>query len=394
MATEYYGSNQTNLDRAMYMIDILYEMSRADRQQEIYIELLKVRRLIANELGYASYMELAYDRMEYDYTTDEMFDLIKDIGQYVSPIARELDNVVFQTYFTTNVQQTAGSVEIINNLYKVYERLGGNYSDAYSYMLQHGLYDISGANNNRFGGAFTTYIEDNSSPYLFMTTSGFIRDYTTLSHEFGHFLDGYINYGESDSLAMMEISSQALELLTMLKLKNVIHSSEYVYLEYYTMYSFLNSALLAQSFYAAFEHMVYELPYEDITLAKLEKVVDRAFSLVFGDYASLDVSFADVTITHTALYPFYVESYVTSALVSLDIFYKENPKTGNAGDGFALYEALLTRTDDLSFTDRLEAVGIDSPFSSENVKEIANNIYFEIIGKYYYKSSGNEINAA
>jgi oligoendopeptidase F len=260
-------------------------------------------------------------------------------------------------------------------------------------MLQHGLYDVSDAADNRFNGAFTAYISSNSSPYLYMNTSGFIRDYTTMSHEFGHFLDGYINYGNDESLAISEISSQALELLTMLKLKGKTFSSDYQYLEYYTMFTFLNSVLLVQSFYSAFEHLAYSLDYDDVTETRLKDLVEDAFTLVYGDKMSIEGDLSYVTMTHTVLYPFYVESYVTSGLVSLDIFFTE--KSGKGGEGFKLYEALVNRDNTKrSFTERLEIAGLDTPFQSGKVKEISNSIYFTITGKNHYKDSDNSVDEA
>ena len=228
-----------------------------------------------------------------------------------------------------------------------------------------------------------------------MTSTGFIRDYPTLSHEFGHFLDGYVNYGNDASLSVSEISSQALELLTLTKLKNNIHARYYLYLEYYTMFTYLNSVLLTQSFYSAFEHMAYELSYDDITEERLEKTVEDAFTLVFGNEMYIDGDLSYVTIAHTFLYPFYVESYVSAGLVSLDIFFMESSMTGTAGNGFAVYDALIDRGDDeLGFIELLDKVGLDSPFSSGKVKEIADNIYFQIVGKRYYNTGDNGIGAA
>ena len=394
-ANEHYSDNPDMLDRVLFAIDLLYEEARGEREEQLLVELIKVRRLIADSLGYQSYSEYAYDVMEYDYSVKDMMGLIEDIGRYVAPVASELESGVFLNYFMSNPQPTSNHVTVINDLYEVYTRLGGDYKDAYCYMLQHGLYDVAKSDANRQGGAFTTYLESNSSPFVFMTSSGFIRDYTTLSHEFGHFFDGYINYGEDDSLAIMEISSQALELLTLTKLKTVLHSAEYGYLEYYTLFSFLNSVLLTQSFYAAFEHLVYTVPYDDITVDRIEDVIEEAYSMVFGENNSFEGDLSYVTITHTALYPFYVESYVTSALVSLDIFFAENSKTGTVGEGFRLYEALVDRSGgEASFADRLEAAGLCSPFDSSAVKQTANNIYFLIIGKCYYKPSGNDVNVA
>ena len=395
MAREYFKDNDASYERCLLAIDLLYEKARADIEAPLFVELIKVRRLIANELGYASYSQLAYENMGYDYTPDQMMTLLREVGQYVAPVASDLEYTVFQSYFLTNVQPRVNSVNVINTLYEVYSRLGGDYKDAYSYMLQHGLYDISDGAANRYHGAFTAYLTTNESPYLFMTSSGFIRDYTTIAHEFGHFLDGYINYGEDDSLARSEISSQALELLTVTKLKNTIPARDLEYLEYYTLFSFLNTTLLTQSFYAAFEHMAYSLEYDEITEARLEKIVQDAFKLVYGEDMEIDGDLSYVTLTHTFLYPFYVESYVTAGFVSLDIFFAEVYSEAGKNDGFAIYEALMRRDGvELDFAERLHLAGLDSPFDYGKVKEISDNIYFKIVGKHYYKSPDQDIGAA
>ena len=395
LAREHYASDDASYERALMAIELLYEKARQDIERPLYVELVKIRRLIADELGYSSYAQLAYETLGYDYSESDMTALLSDIGKYVAPVAYELEYSVFYNYFMTNVQPTLSRELLINKLYEVYGELGGDYKDAYSYMLQHKLYDVSASSDNRFNGAFTAYIENNASPYLFMTTSGFIRDYTTLAHEFGHFLDGYVNYGADESLVTSEISSQALELLTLLALKGEIHDVNYEYLEYYTLYTYLTGVLLNQSFCAAFEHMVYELEYDQITEAKLNKIMEKAFNEVYGDEVTISGDFTSVLMTHTMLYPFYVESYVASGIVSLDIFFKESYRTGNAGDGYALYNALIHRGDtELTLAERLEAAGLDTPFSDEKIKNISNSIYYQIIGKSYYKDGSGELGAA
>ncbi len=395
IAKEYFENNEEEYEKvSSTIINELYQKALWELQKPVYVELIKVRRLIADELEYDSYIEVAYDSMGYDYSADEMLELLSNIGEYVSPIATSLEYSAFN-YLHTVPQPTVSKTVLINTLYNVYKDLGGNYIDAYSYMLQHGLYDIESEQNNRLDGAFTTYLYDNASPYLFMTSSGFIRDYNTLSHEFGHFLDGYINDGNDASLTVSEISSQALELLTLIKLQGKLKSDKYQYLEYYTMYTFLNNVIIGQSFYAAFEHLAYQLSYDEINETRLTSLVTEAFELIYGDDVEIYGNLAYVLIPHTVLYPCYVESYVTSGLVSLDIFFTENSRTGKSGDGFALYEKLIDRDDDgLSFSEALETVGIDSPFEQDKAKEVANNIYYLITGKAYYTISKNEINAA
>jgi len=123
---------------------------------------------------------------------------------------------------------------------------------------------------------------------------------------------------------------------------------------------------------------------------KLEEIAVNAFKLIYGDDVERSVKLSDVIIPHTVLYPFYVESYVTSAFVSLDIFFAESEKTGKTGDGFKLYEELISRDDDdLSFAEELENAGIDSPFSDGEVEESASDIYYYIMGKRYKSGIGN-----
>ena len=394
-AHEDYKSNPETLERVYTAINLLYQQALMKRQKPLYIELIKVRRLIADELGYDSYVTYAYDAMGYDYSESDMLKMISDIGRYVTPVASELEYTTFRNYFQKNVQPRLNSVIMINTLYQNYSKLDSELYDAYCYMLQHGLYDVAESSSNRYSGAFTTYIGTNNSPYLFMTTSGFIRDYLTLAHEFGHFADGYVNNGADTSLNLAEVSSQGLELLTVLSLKSSLKANDYEYLEYYSMYVAINSTLLTQSFYSSFEHKAYELDYEDITEEALKAIVVEAATDIYGDSVSFEGDLEYVILPHTVLYPFYVESYVTSGLVALDIFFKESYRTGEVGKGIAIYKALITRQNpNLTFTENLERVGLDSPFTKGKVKEISNNIYYQIMGKNYYKPCSDEIGAA
>ena len=372
---EYFGNDVASYNNVLPHIDTLYKQKLDPLVKNIYVELTKVRRLIANELGYSSYTELAYSTLGYDYTSDELLTLLSDVHKYVFTVTDALTTEVFTGYEPPKV--SIDRVTLLNTLYKTYSAMGGNYKDAYSYMLQHGLYDVSPKAENRYDGAFTTYLEANSSPFLFVTTTGLMSDYTALAHEFGHFLDGYVNYGREDALSTMEVSSQAMELLTLLKLKGTIHTPEYRYLTYVTITTYLHDVLLNQSFYSAFEHMIYDLDYDEINVDKLEEVLREAHSLVFGE-STKALNFHNVAKS-TVLSPCYVESHLLSAFVSLDIFFVE---MDNAGDGLALYEALINRgTQELSFSERLASVGLSSPFSEGKVKDISNKIYYYITGK-------------
>lgn len=395
-AAEKYGADSAEYKNATLIINNLYAQRLLALSKPIYVDLLKIRRLIADELGYSSYISFAYRNMGYEYTEQEMLTLLDSIGKYISPVAETLNAVTFSTYFQKNNQPRVNEIIMINNLYSVYGKVDGDFKDAYSYMIQHGLFDIAPQAANRYSGAFTTYIDSNASPFVFMSTSGFLKDYMSLSHEFGHFYDAYVNNGNDSSLDLAEVSSQGLEYLTLLSLRNKLKSSEYEYLEYLSIYETLNSTLLEQSFYAKFEHMAYRLSYDEIDERKLNEIAREAFADVFGRELEMGTNaFSYVLIPHTILYPCYVESYVSSAIPALEIFFMESYRTGNTGAGLEVYKTLVNRdAEKVSFKESLANASLSSPFDPQTVKNVSDNIYYHISGKHYYTESNNEIGAA
>ena len=376
-------------------MDDLYNQRLVTLNTDIYLRLLKTRRLIADELGYESYTDFAYKDIGYDYTKEDMKQLLDDIGNYISPIQHELNSVTFSTYFKKNNQPKLDKVTMINTLYKAYSKGNADFKDAYSYMLQHGLYNISPSYPNRYSGAFTAYIDSNNSPYIFATTSGFLKDYNSISHEFGHFYDGFVNNGADISLDLAEVSSQAMQLLTLLMLRNELKLNEYEYLEYLTMYNMLEDTLLKQSFYAEFEHLVYQLEFDEITLKNVNEAVLNAYTAIYGGELTAMSPVQYVLILHVILRPHYVESYVASSIPALEIFSMESYRTGTRGSGIEAYKNLIERSDTtLSFTAALAEAGLSSPFETTTVEKIANCIYFQILGKNYYQEAKIKSNAA
>ena len=355
-----------------------------ESRRPIFLELVKTRRLIADEMGLDSYTDYAYSAMGYDYTREDMLSLLSSMKDTVYPVYLTLYVRAFRSYFYNKAPKESRYPITVNNLYKLYGELGGSTAEAYSYMLDCGLYDIGIADTGRYGGAFCAYIEDIDAPFLFMTVSDNITDYLTLSHEYGHFLDCYINGGTNPSLDLSEVSSQTMELLTVQKLSGILPKEDVRFLEYYQMYSSLD-VLLTQGLFSAFEHLVYELEYDEINEKNLNNAVMKASEMIFGKAFYND--FGDMLIQHTVVYPHYVQSYCTSQITSLEIFFKENEKRGLAMD---IYIDLLTRDSDsyLTFQEELAALGLSSPFDKKTLKQIVDSVHYEILGSHYFKEMG------
>ena len=355
------------------------------QRRQKFTELIRIRRQIANELGLDSYSEYAYSAMGYEYTDKEMTSMLNTLRETVYPVYLTLYERAFRSFFYNNQPSEIMPYTTVNNIYDLYTQNDDIVNEAYSYMLKCGLYDISESSAGRYNGAFTTYIYGIDAPFLFMTAEGYVTDYLTLSHEYGHFLDSYINGPSNTSLDLSEVSSQALELMTIPMLEGVVSDKDLQYLEYYQMYSALE-ILLIQGYYSMFEHMVYELPANEINEENLDKIAAKASKAVFG--SELYTDFSSVLIQHTAIYPHYVQSYCTSLVSSLEIFFIEEEEEGR---GMEIYLDLLTRDSEeyLTFTEELEGAGLSSPFEKETLKKVIDSIHYKIIGSHYFKQADN-----
>ncbi len=378
-----YNENSSRYQSVMRECMELYERIKANESSQILVELFKVRRKISDELGCSSYREFAYETIYHDYTREEFLSFADDVSEFVLPVYIELSNRIFNQHSNKKPREVS-HVELINNTYKALLKAGDKFSAPFAYMLQHSLYNIEVFSDERFPGAFTTYLDNYNAPFILASTSGNITDYATLSHEFGHFLDAYYNYNSTTSLDLAEVSSQALELLIISKFEGILSDDDIDFLLLNQMENLL-STIIFQSFYATFEHLAYEIDDENITLQSLnDAVVAAADKTGLNSRYINDIEY--VLIPHIVLYPFYVQSYCTSAQASLEIYFKE---LDGEGDGFSIYEELVYREDNsLTFTEYLEEVGLSSPFEKERLKLLADRVYFELRGSHYFIGSG------
>ena len=387
---ERYGDASSKYSAARSRCLELYYAAVEERTAEILVELIKVRRLIANELGYASYTEYAYEQMGHGYTPEQMDLLTKDIATYALPMYQRLYYQAFKSFYARYTPPLTDIAAMLNRLGTVYAEMDEELSAAYSYMLHYGLFDVSASSENRRDGAFTVYLHGNESPFIFLTAERSPDDYRVLAHEFGHFADMLSTNGSRASLDVEEIASTGLELLTVMRLKDILAQDEYKYL-YYTSIEDMLTALVMQSLYARFEHYAYALDYEDITEDNLSRLVARAaedMGLSSEYYSDLSA----VTVDHIILYPHYVQSYVTSSAVALDIYFME---LSEAGSGLSAYSRLLDCAEEAEgFSAALEIAGLASPFDKDNTKSLIDKIYFSITGAHYYKERSQGANSA
>ena len=385
---ELYGNNSLWYSSAANSV---YQQAYNTAITDIYVELVLVRTRLASAMGYDSYLELAYDEMGYEYTPDDMTKLLNDIGEFVVPMYNNLVPY-FNSYFISGAGSFAPKRDFaytVNTAYSIMCKLDSGFADIYSYMLQHKLYDVGVLTDKRFDASFTTYIEDNFSPYLFVTTTNSVSDLATLTHEFGHFIDAYVNNGMHSTIELAEVCSQGLEMLALVELSSMLDSPTYMYYEY-TAIRDAFEVVIYQGFYAAFEHLVYSLDESEVTKAKLNELVSVAEMQVLGSTSGYDLR--AVMIPHVFIAPMYVQSYFTSLIPALEIYTLE---IANEGDGLSAYKAIIYRPEsDSGFLDTVSSAGLSSPFESGVIADVMNELYFAITGIHYITSPGDLSNAA
>lgn len=377
-STEYLAAYNVCMDKYTEKVTVL--------SKNLFVNLFKVRRLIADELGYESYMQYAYESFGRDYSSAEASAFINDIATNVVPVHAALSRLVFNSYFQTNLPSEVTLDAVINDTYQAIGKLDSELGDIYNYMLLYKLFDIELSRVNRQTGAFTSYINDYDAPFIFMSASGNVSDYSTVIHEFGHFADAYINDNSSTSIDQKEVSSQGLEYLMLLHMNDALHSKDIQYLTY-SMLSGALETLIYQGFYAKFEELAYKISYDDISEESLDAAIVAA-AQTFGlntDYVN-DISVA--FIPHIFLYPFYVQSYCTSLVPALQIYFME-AKTPYSG--LEAYKKIIDRTEsDYTFVQTLEAAGLTSPFAPGTIRKLADDIYYMVVGSHYYDDADED----
>ena len=376
-----------------------YTKKLRDEQLRIFIDLIKVRKNIASELGNDSYLDYGYESLSRDYSSAEASKFLDDIAKYIVPVYQMLSLSVFIPYFYPSgmnkdpIPATKLPLDkLINDGFELINELDSGLGDIYGYMLQHGLYDIEKHTTNRMGGAFTTYLENYNAPFVFISAGGNISDYSTLFHEFGHFADAYINYNSDTSIDQKEISSQALEYLMLLRLDGKLSAKDQLYLKYSMSWSALET-LVIQGFYAKAEELIYSLDYDDINESNITAQVKKAAEKFELNSKNIDVSTL-LGVQHLFLYPFYVQSYAVSVAPALEIYFMESAKSGA---GLDAYLKLIDRNDeDMTLVESIKDSGITSPFKKNYLRDLANKIYNSILGKNYYEDNSvqNDPNAA
>lgn len=330
---------------------------------EIFAEMIRTRNEIARELGYDTFADFAYSYYyDRDYTPEEAED-------YLSDIAAELAPMYFYAVYGAQSTTPCSTDEVLDLFEKTVYRFGGEFATSYEFMQAYDLMDITDS-SSKMPGSYVTYLSSYQMPFLYVSPTGELDDLLTCCHEFGHFVDGFVNCNGTSSIDCNEIFSQGLEFLSLSRAELDDDEREAL-----TISKVADSLMtfVSQAAYAEFELRAYALPDDQLNTEGLNALFLECMEEFGQSYTGMEDIIAPgwIDIQHFLIAPYYVISYCVSNDAALQIFQLEEEN----GTGLETYRALMSTSSGNTILSLLEENGMESPFEPGRVEELAD--FFE-----------------
>lgn len=344
----------------------LYKSAYNAESGRIFLEMIDVRNAMAQMLGFTSYAEYGYALYARDYTPEDAKRLAAAVKREIVPLFVELQ----EPFYHATMRLSSGRFLVpatLSNVRNAVTALLPEFEEPWTYMTEHGMYDLEPGENKQ-SGSFTTYFETYGAPFLFTSWDGSYEMPTTMIHEFGHYAGYYLNgvqrMESQDPLDLAEIDSQGLELLALS--------------QYDTLYGALADAAktvaLTIACYAVitgcmedeFQQFAYRT--KDVTLEQLNAEYGRLVREYGLDTMSVDGE-SWTEIAHTFRAPMYYISYAVSMLAAMQLMLRYNGDPNGAIDS---YRTILMRPFGATFRDTVRQAGLSDPFADGVVSDITD----------------------
>jgi oligoendopeptidase F len=206
----------------------------ADKCEEIFDELIKLRTQIAKNAGFENYRDFAFrQKARFDYTPENCFQFHDAVEKEIMPAVREIQNERKRQLkleklrpwdLAVDPQNRAplkpfGEVgEMVSRTQNIFNRLDIGLATDFQQMQDLKLLDLDNRKGKAPGGYQST-LNEARVPFIFMNAIGLQRDVETLLHEAGHAFHAQATRGEDlyayrgAPIEFCEVASMSMELL-------------------------------------------------------------------------------------------------------------------------------------------------------------------------------------
>ncbi len=328
----------------------------------MYLDQIELDKKIASTLGFDTPADMFYMSYNRDYTPQDTLAYFETVREAFVPLQPLLaSNQV--GYIEADYDKTLAAMP------KALSQIDPQLEEAWRFMTKYELNNYAPAPEKQMGIAFTTELYAFDAPYCYSYWSDDFNSVSTIIHEFGHFYDSWLRYdaGVPQNLDIAEVYSQGLEVVMQPHYKNFTTSSQAAQVGNLLD---LCDSVITQSFYEEFQMKMYEAENLDAEgIADLFSSLSEEYGL--ADYYGGDFKYFWLNVTHFFDAPFYTISYVTSAVVALQLWTPDENRWEHSAE---TYIKLIQADQNKPFLQLLKDNGLANPLEPATLSSISSSL--------------------
>lgn len=249
MFIEHHGENFTLQQASNFLKDTNRELRKeifgkiTDRRlldkeklDKLLTSLIKKRHTIAQNSGFNNYADYKFTELcRFDYTATDIADFENAIEKHVMPLVANINlrrknklgldklqpyDLQVDTEQLPALKPFHNTRDLIDKTIVCFNRLHPSLGEYIRFMDEMNFLDLESRKNKAPGG-FNYPLYESNVPFIFMNSSGNLRDLTTMVHEGGHAIHSFltshlelVDYKSTPS-EVAELASMSMELLSM-----------------------------------------------------------------------------------------------------------------------------------------------------------------------------------
>ncbi len=365
----------------------------ADKFDDIYDRMVKVRDRMAKKMGYKNYVELGYYRMgrncysQQDIATFRQ-QVLNDWVPFVCEMKKKqaadlgIDKIMLYDdgicLGDGNPSPIGTPDEIFENGRRMYKEMSPLTGEFIDFMLEHDLFDVI-AREGKSGGGYCSELSEYKMPFIFANFNGTYGDIDVLTHEAGHAIASYKAMNgdlpvelRSYGMETAEVHSMSMEFFAWkwMELFFGNKADDYRYMHFLNAVSFIPYGTMVD----CFQQCVYEKP--EMTPAQRKELWNE-LEAKFRPYMSSEgITYMEEGgrwqyQSHIYECPFYYIDYCLAQTVAFDFLIAMKKDYANA---FERYDKFVSAAGSKYFTDLVKTAGFKTPFEDGALKDIIDNI--------------------
>lgn len=365
--------------------------SKKDELDKVFIELIRVRKSIAQKLGFKSYKEYSlYKLRRFGYNYEDIKLFRNNVINFIIPIIKDtqelkkallgLDKIEYydDVMFESPAMPLYKDEKLLEKYGDCLKEVDETLYELYINMLKNGYIDFL-RRDNKVGFNITNYLCCECLPVITGTLKNTYYDVTAISHELGHSFQKYNaslmdnNYIVSSvlkypTMEVAEMFSYAMQVLLLPHLSSLFDEPDYNKYAFQVMYDLI-SLLPYMCLVDEFQEKVYDT--EALDSEKIHKIwpdLVKRYSLVYLNkgHINLDSGCYFFRQNHIFLSPFYYIDYAISTVGALVIAEscKDNLDVFKNTASVASYFSIKNLSD----------YNLPDPFKEENVAELSKKL--------------------